>query len=64
MNVLNYSPGPVKTDMLETLQDHHKMNAVAPTRAVLTTGQTVNRLIEVLQLQNYKSGDHFDYYNN
>ncbi|XP_046480480.1 sepiapterin reductase-like [Neodiprion pinetum] len=69
VNVLNYSPGPVETDMQQVLRknlgdaDGKKMfNDFKASGSVLTTEQTVNRLIEILKLQNYKSGDHVDYY--
>ncbi|XP_046480483.1 sepiapterin reductase-like [Neodiprion pinetum] len=70
VNVLNYSPGPVDTDMLHAVhtytseaQDEDTKNLVK-NRPVLTTEQTVIRLLEVLKLQKYKSGSHIDYYNN
>lgn len=70
VNVLNYSPGPVKTDMLQAIHTilgkvevREGSQELAAKRDVITTEQTVNRLLEVLKLQNYKSGDHYDYYN-
>ncbi|KAJ8687436.1 hypothetical protein QAD02_023230 [Eretmocerus hayati] len=69
VDVLNYSPGPVETDMLQIIandvgdrdvkasfQDMRK-NAKA-----LTTDQTIKRLTEVLLSKKYKSGDHVDYF--
>ncbi|XP_029157421.1 sepiapterin reductase [Nylanderia fulva] len=69
VNVLSYSPGPVKTDMF-----HYVVEAIAnpdtkktlkhlhETNTVLTTEQTVNRLVEVLKKHKYKAGDHVDYF--
>ncbi|XP_026478954.1 sepiapterin reductase [Ctenocephalides felis] len=67
--VLNYSPGPVKTDMIqiiikdigdasikqtfETMRDEDK---------ILTTDQTTSKLLEILQNGNFTSGDHIDYF--
>ncbi|XP_046742676.1 sepiapterin reductase-like [Diprion similis] len=70
VNVLNYSPGPVDTDMLHAVHTytsevkHEETKKFMKNRHVLTTEQTVTRLLEVLKLQKYKSGSHVDYYNN
>lgn len=59
----------METDMLRTLQsdlgDAETKKGFIEMRDsgnVLTTEQTVKRLIEVLKLQKYKSGDHVDFY--
>ncbi|XP_015123534.1 sepiapterin reductase [Diachasma alloeum] len=69
VNVLNYSPGPVETDMLraiaETAGDQETRKMMSDMRAgnkQLTTEQTVNRLVGVLRDQKYKSGAHVDYF--
>lgn len=69
VNVLNYSPGPVKTNMLDTVceevgDDEVKSSFVKlkENDMVLTTSQTVGRLLEVLEAQKYTSGDRIDYY--
>lgn len=69
VNVLNYSPGPVETDMQEILRtdlgDAENKKVFIDMKengTVLTTEQTINRLIEILKLQKYKSGDHVDYF--
>lgn len=69
MNVLNYSPGPVETDMLKTIAETAADNNLRTTmsntrkeRKQLTTDQTVDRLIGILKEQKYKSGDHVDYF--
>jgi len=69
VNVLNYAPGPVDTDMFVTAcektcdPDTKKIfNSLRETKTVLTTEQTVNRLIQVLKEHKYKSVDHVDYY--
>ncbi|XP_014218771.1 sepiapterin reductase-like [Copidosoma floridanum] len=69
VNVLNYSPGPVDTEMLDTVTD----NIVDPTtkeifkdlkenERVLTTDQTVKKFLDILSSKKYESGDHVDYY--
>ncbi|XP_078038958.1 sepiapterin reductase-like [Augochlora pura] len=69
VNVLNYSPGPVETDMLHEVCKTHgdqdikaSFNNMLTNRTVLTCDQTVNRLLNVLRDQKYTSGDHVDYY--
>ncbi|XP_050453855.1 sepiapterin reductase-like [Cataglyphis hispanica] len=71
VNVLSYSPGPVNTDMLkticETIVDPEKkktLQHLRDTNAILTTEQTINRLVEILKEHKYKAGDHVDYYDN
>lgn len=67
--VLNYSPGPVETDMTVDAQQ----NAVATETSsmfknlrdkgtILTTEQTTKRFLDVVAQGNYQSGDHIDYY--
>lgn len=67
--VLNYSPGPVETDMTVDAQQ----NAVATetsemfsnlraTGTILTTEETTRKFLEVVAAGNYKSGDHVDYF--
>lgn len=67
--VLNYSPGPVETDMTVIAQ----RDAVADetsgmfknlreTGTILTTEQTTKRFLEVVGRGNYESGDHVDFY--
>lgn len=67
--VLNYSPGPVETDMTVDAQQ----NAVAvetsemfsnlrATGTILTTEVTTRKFMEIVAKGNYKSGDHVDYY--
>nr|XP_012226555.1 PREDICTED: sepiapterin reductase [Linepithema humile] len=69
VNVLSYAPGPVDTDMFVMAcekavdSDVKKIfNNLRETNTVLTTEQTVNRLIQVLREHKYKSADHVDYY--
>ncbi|KAF7987499.1 hypothetical protein HCN44_003261 [Aphidius gifuensis] len=69
VNVLNYSPGPVETEMLVTVAtkagDDEVRNTINDTRIQkksLTPEQTVNRLVNILRDQKYKSGDHVDYF--
>lgn len=69
VNVLSYSPGPVKTDMfhyfVETVANPDTKTALKrlhEINTVLTTEQTVNRLVEILKEHKYKAGDHVDYF--
>ncbi|XP_028131947.2 sepiapterin reductase-like [Diabrotica virgifera virgifera] len=66
--VLNYSPGPVDTDMFhyiaETAQSEdlrQSFNDIKNT-IILTTIKTVNRMLNVLEKGDYKSGDTVDFY--
>ncbi|KOC63080.1 Sepiapterin reductase [Habropoda laboriosa] len=69
IDVLNYAPGPVETDMFYEVCNEHgdpetKANFTEMTvkKTVLTCEQTVNRLLMVLKEHKYKSGDHVDYF--
>lgn len=69
VNVLSYSPGPVETDMFHTVCENlidsdakKQFNELRTTKTVLTPEQTVNRLLDILREQKYKSADHVDYY--
>ncbi|XP_012270849.1 sepiapterin reductase [Orussus abietinus] len=68
INVLNYSPGPVRTEMFHKVWNSaegdvkESLIGTKETMTVLTTEQTAYRLIEILKLQKYKSGDHVDYF--
>jgi len=69
VNVLNYAPGPVNTDMFtlacEKIVDSKTkklLNEMKEKKTVLTTNQTVNRLVQVLKERKYNSADHVDYY--
>lgn len=69
VNVLSYSPGPVDTNMFVTACKEavdpvvkKRFINLRDTKTVLTTEQTVNRLIEVLKEHKYKPADHVDYY--
>ncbi|XP_071569943.1 sepiapterin reductase isoform X2 [Temnothorax nylanderi] len=70
-NVLSYSPGPVDTDMFttvcETIADPEAKKMYIEMRqkkTVLTTEQTVNRLVQILKERKYNAADHVDYYDN
>ncbi|XP_022916823.1 sepiapterin reductase [Onthophagus taurus] len=69
ITVLNYSPGPVKTDMVdiivneaedEGLRQQFKTNIMEKT--ILTPPQTVSKLIYLLERGKFNSGDTVDYY--
>ncbi|KAB0793089.1 hypothetical protein PPYR_12709 [Photinus pyralis] len=67
--VLNYSPGPVDTAMIEEIIGTAESKelkgdfiSMKETKKMLTPSQSVNKLLSVLKLGNYKSGDTVDYY--
>lgn len=69
VNVLNYAPGPVDTDLFkivcETIADPKAKklyNEMREKKTVLTAEQTVNRLVQILKECKYNSADHVDYY--
>lgn len=71
VNVLSYSPGPVDTDMFQTVcetinnpETKERLIHSRQTNTVLTTEQTVNRLLEILKEQKYNAADHVDYFDN
>jgi sepiapterin reductase len=67
--VLNYSPGPVETDMTVDAQAHACSSETSgmfknlrEQGTILTTEQTTKRFLEAVAKGNYKSGDHVDFY--
>ncbi|XP_050078292.1 sepiapterin reductase-like [Anopheles maculipalpis] len=69
VTVLNYSPGPVDTEMTVDLQAHSNAPEIRDyfknlrdTTTILTTEQTTAKFLHILQHGLFKSGDHVDYY--
>ncbi|XP_004527440.1 sepiapterin reductase [Ceratitis capitata] len=67
--VLNYAPGAIDTEMTELVQRQSSNKELADffkmqrdTKTMLTTGQTTQKFLKVLQEQKFKSGDHVDYW--
>lgn len=67
--VLNYSPGPVDTDMTVDIQDRSNaedirnyFKGLRETTTMLTTQQTTEKFLNVVEAGQFKSGDHVDYY--
>jgi sepiapterin reductase len=67
--VLNYSPGPVETEMTVDAQQNaiasetsQMFSNLRSTGTILTTEQTTKKFLQVVGKGNYKSGDHVDYY--
>lgn len=67
--VLNYSPGPVDTDMSHDIKARSgdaeikaMFQNLHDTKTILTTDQTTAKFLQIIQEGNYKSGDHVDYY--
>ncbi|XP_016836639.1 sepiapterin reductase [Nasonia vitripennis] len=70
VQVLNYLPGFVGTDMFHDVlkvskneELKKKISQMVADKSFVTPEQTVQYLVEVLKKQEYKSGDHVDYYN-
>lgn len=69
IQVLNYAPGPVDTDMYATVTestgDSETKALLKETRDsghILTCLQTVRRLVGVLESKKYVNGEHVDYF--
>ncbi|KFB48178.1 AGAP008000-PA-like protein [Anopheles sinensis] len=69
VTVLNYSPGPVETEMTVDIQSRSNAPAIREyfknlrdTTTILTTEQTTAKFLHILQNGLFKSGDHVDYY--
>uniref|UniRef100_A0A6M2DUK4 Sepiapterin reductase n=1 Tax=Xenopsylla cheopis TaxID=163159 RepID=A0A6M2DUK4_XENCH len=67
--VLNYSPGPVKTDMIQTIindvGDADVKNIFVTMRdenKILSTDETTSKLLTILGNGKFASGDHVDYF--
>lgn len=67
--VLNYSPGPVETDMTVDAQAHavddgtsSMFKEMRANGTILTTEQTTKRFLQVVANGNFQSGDHVDFY--
>lgn len=67
--VLNYSPGVIDTQMTEILQhnsaDESLRNLYKEQRdkkTILTTEQTTQKFIDILEQRNFQTGDHIDYH--
>ncbi|KAG5891518.1 hypothetical protein JTB14_014442 [Gonioctena quinquepunctata] len=66
--VFNYSPGPVDTDMFDYIIEHVQSAEVKKSfkeikdTTVLSPAQTVNKLLELLEKGDFKSGDTVDYF--
>uniref|UniRef100_A0A182JCW4 Sepiapterin reductase n=1 Tax=Anopheles atroparvus TaxID=41427 RepID=A0A182JCW4_ANOAO len=69
VTVLNYSPGPVETDMTVDIQSRSNapvirdyFKGLRDTTTILTTEQTTAKFLQILQNGQFKTGDHVDYY--
>lgn len=69
LQILNYAPGPVDTDMLNNVGNNSLSSNMRQfvkdgktTGAVLTTEQTTKRLLGILEAGKYESGAHIDYF--
>lgn len=69
VNVLNYLPGFVETDMYYDALENSgnevfkaQLKDMIENKKFVTTVQTANCLAQVLKKQNYKSGEYVDYF--
>lgn len=69
LNVLNYAPGPVDTDMVsEVISNTGDADIkgmfvnLKKTETILTVDQTTERIVKVLENGKFESGQHVDYY--
>ncbi|XP_063228417.1 sepiapterin reductase [Bacillus rossius redtenbacheri] len=69
VDVLNYSPGPIDTDMVSEVIDNvgrkdmrDMFVNLKDTQKLVTLDQTTSRIIKILEEGKYSSGDHVDYY--
>uniref|UniRef100_T1GT79 Sepiapterin reductase n=1 Tax=Megaselia scalaris TaxID=36166 RepID=T1GT79_MEGSC len=67
--VLNYSPGPVETDMTVDVQKNSHDSGVRgmfenlrSEKTILTTEQTTAKFLQVLEKNQFQSGDQVDFY--
>lgn len=61
--VLNYAPGPVKTDMASTLRrNSYLQDFFEKDSNILPPEKTVAKLIEILEIDKFTSGAHIDYF--
>lgn len=69
ITVLNYSTGPVDTEMTRNMamasispEMREKMTRMRETKTILTTHQTTEKFLKVITNGAYKSGDRVDYF--
>jgi len=69
LDIINYSPGPVDTDMVSGLinqiqdeETRHSFVSMRSSKTLVTVGETTQKVIDLLTSRGYKSGDRFDYF--
>lgn len=63
VRVLNYAPGPVDTAMADTLKSSSYLQEFYANESnILTTEQTVAKLIKIFTRNTFVNGAHVDYY--
>lgn len=68
MRILQYSPGPLETDMMQQLRNSSQDSVATMAKGMkengtlLTVEQTTLKLCEILDKAAYESGAHLDYY--
>ena len=68
--VLNYAPGPVHTAMIDNVIQDQNVHQVLKdsfcgmiaNKTILKPEQSAKKLIQILDEDKFKSGDHIDYY--
>ena len=70
LQVLNYAPGPIDTEMVKGMiadpgadpSVKEGFEKLYSDRAILQPEQTAEKLIKILDLDSFESGQHVDYY--
>lgn len=68
--VLNFAPGPVHTNMIEDVINDINVNSkikqgfvdMIRNNSILKPEQSAQKLVQILEEDKFKSGDHVDYY--
>ena len=68
--VLNYAPGPVHTNMIDEVINDANVNqglkesfcTMIQNRTILKPEQSAQKLVQILEENCFRSGDHIDYY--
>jgi len=62
IRVLNYAPGPLKTDMLETVRSQGHLAEFFKDGNILVPEQSAKKMIVLLERNVYENGIHMDYF--
>lgn len=62
IKVLNYAPGPLRTDMLETVRSQGYLAELFKDGSILTPEQSAKKMVLLLERNTYENGAHVDYF--